>query len=207
MRGDGSDNGGVVWHVIRALRRARFPILTIALTYFLSVVLGIVMVHTGNTFAVTYRDNIVSNAQSSSITVALRQDERLLAALLDSAGNLFAAIANTIGGLAVVVAYPVVAYRGWIGGIVSIDGHHVSRFTDLREAAYYLITLVLQLIPSSLTGGAGVNMGLAYLRPKPPYQGPKWLGIPREAILDVLRVYLVAVPLFLIASLWEFFAR
>lgn len=207
MRKGEIEKNSIAFHVIRALRRAWFPILTIALTYFASVVIGTVMVHTGNAFAVTYRDNIVANAQSSPILVALRHNDRLQAAWLDFAGNLFAAIANTIGGLAVIVAYPVVAYRGWIGGIVSIDSDHVSRFADLREAAYYLITLVLQLIPSSLTGGAGVNMGLAYLRPKSHYQGSKWLGIPSEAIIDALRIYLIAVPLFLIASLWEFLAR
>jgi uncharacterized membrane protein SpoIIM required for sporulation len=66
---------------------------------------------------------------------------------------------------------------------------------------------VLQIIPYSITGGAGVNMGLAFLKPRPEYQGKKWLGIPAEAIRDVLRIYLVAAPLFLMASLWEFLAR
>ena len=193
--------------MIRALTRARVPILTVALTYVVSLVIGIVMVHAGNVFALTYRDQIVSNAQSSPILVALDQNDRLRAALLDFASNLFAAAANTIGGLGVVVAYPIVAYRGWIGGIVSLDSAHLSRLADPGEAAYYLITLILQLVPYTLSGGAGVNMGLAYLRPKSYYQGDKWLGIPREAIRDVLRIYLIVVPLFLLASLWEFFAR
>ena len=35
------------------------------------------MVHTGNEWAIAYRDRIVSKAQSSPITVALKQDERL----------------------------------------------------------------------------------------------------------------------------------
>jgi hypothetical protein len=70
-----------------------------------------------------------------------------------------------------------------------------------------LITLTLQLIPYTLAGGAGVNMGLANFRPKTFYQGEKWLGIPEEAIRDALRIYLVVVPLFLLASLWEFFQR
>jgi hypothetical protein len=50
-------------------------------------------------------------------------------------------------------------------------------------------------------------MGLAYLNPKRYPQGEKWIGIPAEAIRDVVRIYLVAAPLFLVASLWEFFAR
>ena len=193
--------------VIRALMRARVPILTVALTYIVSLVTGIIMVHAGNAFALTYRDQIVSNAQSSPILVALDQNDRLRAALLDFGSNLFAAVAITVAGLGVVVAYPIVAYRGWIGGIVSVDSAHLSRLADSGEAAYYLITLVLQLVPYTLSGGAGVNMGLAYLRPKSYYQGDKWLGIPKEAIRDVLRIYLIVVPLFLLASLWEFFAR
>jgi uncharacterized membrane protein SpoIIM required for sporulation len=207
MREENSEINSIVLLVIRALSRARVPILTVALTYFISVVIGIVMVHTGNTFALTYRDKIVSNAQSSPILVALHQNDRLRAAVLDFAGNLFGAMANTIAGLGVVVAYPIVAHRGWIGGIVSIDSAHVSRLADSKEAAYYLITLVLQLVPYSMSGGAGVNLGLAYLRPKSDYQGDKWMGIPKEAIRDVLRIYLMVVPLFLLASLWEFFAR
>ncbi len=193
--------------IIRALARARVPILTVALTHFVSLVIGLVMVHTGNAFALAYRDRLVSNAQSSPILVALRSDDRLRAAVLDFAGNLYAAVANTLGGLGVVVPYPVVAYRGWIGGIVSVDSAHVSRLADAREAAYYLITLVLQVVPYSVAVGAGVNMGLAYFRPKPYYQGDKWLGIPKEAIRDVGRIYLLVVPLFLVASLWEFLAR
>lgn len=207
MREENSEINRIVLLVIRALARARVPILTVALTYFISVVIGIVMVHTGNAFALTYRDKIVSNAQSSPILVALDQNDRLRAAVLDFAANLFAAMANTIAGLGVVVAYPIVAYRGWIGGIVSIDSAHISRLADSKEAAYYLITLVLQLVPYSVSGGAGVNLGLAYLRPKSDYQGDKWMGIPKEAIRDVLRIYLMVVPLFLLASLWEFFAR
>ena len=50
-------------------------------------------------------------------------------------------------------------------------------------------------------------MGLACLNPKRYPPGRKWLGIPVEADRDVLGIYLIATPLFLVASLWEFFAR
>jgi uncharacterized membrane protein SpoIIM required for sporulation len=193
--------------LMRALQRARLPILTVGLTYFVSVVVGMVMVHTGNHFALTYMDRTVSAAQSSSTLKALDQNNRLEAALLDFGGNLFAAASTSLAGLGVVFSYPIIAFRGWIGGIVSVNGAHVSRLADPAEAAYYLITLALQLIPYTLSGGAGVNMGIAFLRPKPPYQGKKWLGIPKEAILDVLRIYVLVVPLFLIASLFEFLVR
>jgi hypothetical protein len=194
-------------HLLRAFSRARLPILTVALTYLFSVVLGLVMVHAGNDFALGYRDRIVANARVSASVAALEQDQRWQAAVIDFAGNVFAAMVDSVLGLGVVMAYPSVAYRGWIGGIVSVDSAHVSRLADFKEGAYYLTTLALQLIPSSLTGGAGVNLGLANLRPKPFYQGDKWLGLPQEALRDLLRIYLVALPLFLLASAWEFFLR
>jgi uncharacterized membrane protein SpoIIM required for sporulation len=195
------------WHVLRALARARMPILTAALTYALAVVVGVIMVHTGSEFAIARRDAIVAKAQSSPTITAFRQKDRLEAAVLDFGANLFGAMASTVGGLGVLVSYPIMAYRGWIGGIVSLDSAHLSRLADLPEAMYYCVTLALQLIPYTLAGGAGVNMGLAFVRPKAPYQGEKWLGVPKEAIRDVLRIYLIVVPLFLLASLWEFFAR
>jgi hypothetical protein len=102
-----------------------------------------------------------------------------------------------------------VAFRGWVGGIVSVSTGpaHTSRLADPWEAFYYLLTLVLQLIPYTLAGGAGVNLGVAYFRPRPFYQGQKWLTLPGEAVRDVLRIYVLVVPLFFIASLWEFLAR
>jgi uncharacterized membrane protein SpoIIM required for sporulation len=196
-----------VSRIFRAVGRARLPILTVALTYLVAVTVGAVMVHTNNAFALSTRDRIVGQAQTGSILVNLNQGNRLQAALLDCGGNLLGAISNTISGLAVILPYPIIAYRGWVGGIVSVDGSHVSRFANPAEGAYYLLTLILQLIPYTLAGGAGVNLGLAFLRPRPPYDGEKWLGVPTEALRDVARVYALVVPLFLIASLWEFLAR
>jgi uncharacterized membrane protein SpoIIM required for sporulation len=193
--------------ILRALSRARIAILTVGLTYLVSVVVGMIMVHAGNKFAVGYRDRIVNDAQSSPILVALVQNNRLQAALLDTGGNLIGAVSNTLGGLGVVFPYPFIAYRGWIGGIVSIDGAHASRLADPREAFYYLATLILQLIPSTLAAGAGVNVGWSLWRQQPYYQGKKWLGIPQDAIRDVLWIYALVVPLLLIASLWEFGMR
>jgi hypothetical protein len=203
---ENKDRSSFVSKVIRALVRARFSILAVAIVYFLSVTAGIVMVSAGNDFAIRTRDSIVGDAQSSPILQALDQNNRIRAALLDFGGNLFAAFSNTLAGLGVVFPFPIIAYRGWIGGIVSIDGAHISRLLHAGDAAYYLITLVMQLIPFTLSAGAGVNMGVAFLKPKPCYQGEKWIGIPKEAILDVIRIYSLVVPLFLIASLWEFLA-
>lgn len=207
MKQDNGDTYGVFAVVARTLHRARIAILTVAITYLVSVSVGMLMVHTGNEWAIARRDYIVAGAQSSPSIIALDQNNRLRAAVLDFGGNLRGAIADTLGGLGVVFPFPFIAYRGWVGGIVSIDGSHVSRFADPDEAAYYLITLTLQLIPYVLAGGAGVNMGLTLYRPRTFYQGEKWLGIPKEAIRDVFRIYLLVVPLFLLASLWEFFER
>ncbi len=202
-----SSLSSIIVSIGRALSRARIAILTVGLTYLISVVAGMIMVHTGNQFALDYRDSIVSNAQSSPILAALDQNNRLQAALLDTGGNLIGAVSNTLGGLGVVFPYPFIAYRGWIGGIVSIDGAHVSRLADPQEAFYYLSTLIFQLIPSILAAGAGVNLGLNFYHPKPYYDGKKFLGLSREAIRDVLWIYLLVIPLLLLASLWEFGMR
>lgn len=166
------------------------------------------MVHTGNEFALNYRDNLVTQAHANDAAlIALDEGDRLQAALIDFAENLFAAVTNTAGGMGVVFPYPFVVYRGWVGGIVSIDSNHTSRLADPAEGFYYLATLLLQLIPYSLAGGVGVSLGIAYFRPSAVYEGDKLWGVPKEALKDVLRVYLLIIPLFLVASLWEFFAR
>jgi len=191
--------------VMRALSRARLAIGSVGLTYLATVLIGIIMVHSGSQFAISYRDKIVSGAQASPTLKALERNDHLQAALLDFGGNLFGAFSTSVTGLGVIMPYPLIAYRGWIGGIVSIDGSHVSRLADPSAAVYYVVTLVMQLIPYTLTGGAGVNLGLALWRPRAYYQGNKWLGMPKEAVRDALRIYAVAVPLFLLASVWEFF--
>ncbi len=193
--------------VKRAIIRARWSILTIAGTYGLSVLIGIVMAHTGNAFALDYRDQLVGNAvRQDPASIAANQGDPVRAALLDFAGNLVAgAVPKTISGFAIIFPYPLVAFQGWVGGIVSVRGDHTSRLTDPRSAVYYVLTLILQLIPYSLAVGAGVNAGVALFRPALYYQGEKWLGLfPKEALLDVGRIYALVIPLFLIASLWEF---
>jgi len=207
MQPEKSQTLSIFEQVLRALHRARISILAVALTYLLSVSIGMLMVQAGNVRAVNTRDRIVSRAQSGSTIIALKQNDRFRAALLDFGGNLYGAMATTIAGLGVITSFPIIVYRGWIGGIVSIDSSHVSRLADSKEAVYYLVTLILQLIPYTLSGGAGVNLGWAFLRPRPYYQGERWLGIPAEAIRDTFRIFLIVIPLFLVASLWEFFER
>lgn len=193
--------------VIRAVARARLSILTIALTYAVFITLGIMFVHLRNASALAYRDKIVGDAsRTEPAALARGQGHNLRAALLDFSANLTrGAVPMTVMGLAIVMPYPWVAYQGWIGGIVSVRGDHSSRLADWRPALYYLLTLVLQLIPYSLALGSGVNVGVSMFRPPAYYQGQKWIGLlPKEAVRDLLRTYVLVVPLFLVASLWEF---
>lgn len=191
---------------MRAVWRARAGIVTVALIYFVAVASGAIMVHSGSTFALSWRDRIVSRAQSSAILKHYRNDQPINAALLDFSANLFlGGVSSTIVGKWVTAApYPIAFYRGWIGGIVSVDGHHRSRLAEPKQAAYFLLVLILQLIPYSLAAGAGVNIGRARTHPAIYYQGTKWWGIPIEALRDTLRIYVLVVPLFFVASLWEF---
>ena len=191
----------------RALRRGRLGIGTVALAYFLSAAIGIVLVHAGNGFSLSYGDKIVSRAhESSAILKALRDHRPMTAAAMDFAANLTGGAATTLAGYWAPAVYPVAIYRGWIGGIVSVDRNHRSRFAERAQARYYFLTLLLQLIPYSLAGGAGVNIGIARIRPSGHYSGPKVLGIPWEAVLDTARIYTVVIPLFFIASTFEFLA-
>ena len=69
------------------------------------------------------------------------------------------------------------------------------------------MTLVLQLIPYSIAGGMGVYVGVdawrALRRPRPN----TWLGFSKDRLRDVALAYVIVIPLFLIASLWEFLVR
>jgi hypothetical protein len=198
--------------IFLALRRARAPILWIGLTYMLGVIAGAVMVHAHHVAALRYRDRLVGRALASDpAAVALKRGLPLRAALLDFAGNLgLGAVPSTLMGLPVAPLFPFAAYRGWVGGIVSVDGRHESRLRTWHEGIYYLGVLLLQLIPYSLAGGAGIRLGLAVLFPKGRYGYPaseRWIGFPAEGVRDVVRIYALLVPLFLLASLVEFLAR
>ena len=178
-----------------------------ALTYLVSVLAGIGMAHSGVPLALNARDSIVGQAYSGSdpTIAAMQNGQPLLAALSDFSSNLFlSAVPSTLGGLGVIFPYPLAAYCGWVGGIVSVDENHASRLAQPGDTIYYLVTLVLQLIPYSLAGGPGVHLGLAYYRIHSRSQAAKWYEFPWPALLDVARIYLLVVTLFLIASLWEF---
>src|SRR5207248_2787548 len=104
--------------------------------------------------------------------------------------------------------FPIAAYRGWVGGIVSIDSSHHTRFATLSGATYYIVTIILQLIGYVLTMGAGVHVGLSAWKSRHDTSVRSLAGvrIPSSALRDAGYIYIVAVPVFLIGSLWEFLA-
>lgn len=182
-------------------------ILSVAIVYALSVVIGIAMVSLGNTYALDRRDEIVADARSTDTLVAYRSGDRLRAALLDFGANLgLGGVTSSVLGISVVGAYPVFAYRGWVGGIVSVDAQHRSRLASPDTALYYLLTLILQLIPYSIAGGVGVRLGVGAWRDMRGSSRPSVLGLRTGRLRDVALAYVVIAPLFLVASLWEFLA-
>ena len=169
--------------------------------------LGIVLATAGWPFALSQRDSIAGGAGSSPITQAYRNGDRLEAALLDFGSNLgLGALPTSITGLSVVGPFPLAAYRGWVGGVVSVDAAHRSRLSSWPDASYYLVTLALQLTGFVLTLGAGLHVGLSAWRSRNDIRVRSFLGlrVPGFALKDAGWIYAVAVPFFLAGSLWEF---
>jgi hypothetical protein len=196
----------VIPQIRTALRAARAPIGIMTATYLLSVGTGAVMVHSDNAFALAFRDSLVARAHRADPSA--RADDaghHLQAATLDFSRNLgLAAIPETIGGLLLVVPVAMGAYRGWVGGIVSVDAHHRSRLAQPRSAAYFLVTLTLQLIGFTLAGAAGLHLGWSFFKKRGPFVGPAWFRLPGPALRDVGWLYAIIIPMFAIGSLWEF---
>lgn len=192
--------------IAASLRSARTGILIIALTYVCSVTAGAVMAHRDNGYALSSRDAIVARAHR--VDPSARADDTGAhgrAAAIDFSRNLFlAAVPETIGGMTLVLPVGLAAYRGWVGGIVSVDGRHRSRLRTPREAVYYLVTLLVQLTAFTLAGGAGIHLGWSLLHHRGPFIGPAWFRVPKPAVVDAARIYLLVVPLFAAGSLWEF---
>jgi hypothetical protein len=200
---------GVPRRLWLALQRTRGPLLASAATYLAFVAAGIVLASAAVPFAVSQRDAIVGNAAASPITQAEHEGDHLRAALLDFGSNLFlGALPTSITGLSVIGPFPLAAYRGWVGGVVSIDSHHRSRLADPGPAVYYLVTLAIQLTGYILTMAAGVHVGLAAWRARNDDSLRSWAGfrLPPGALADAGYLYLLAVPIFLVGSLWEFLA-
>jgi hypothetical protein len=193
----------------RAFRRARWPLAASGATYVAFLLLGIALATSGWGPAVSQRDSIVKGAQTSPIQTQYGQGNRLTAALLDFGANAaLGAIPTSIIGLTVIGPFPIAAYRGWVGGIVSIDSGHRSRLATPSGAAYYIVTIILQLIGYVLTMAAGIHVGWTAWKIRNDSSAPSIAGvrIPWSALSDAGYLYVIAMPAFLAGSLWEFFA-
>ena len=108
-------------------------------------------------------------------------------------------------GFVVVIPYVSTSIQGWIGGIVSIDSDHKTRFKNFKSTFYYFFVLLLQYIPYSLAIGAGVRCGVDFYSLNKPNG---WLitkyKVPESSLVDLGFVYILVVPLFFIASCFEF---
>lgn len=193
--------------ILEALHRCRIYAASIFLTYCAACLIGILMSHCGNEFELSQRDKIVGAATANDkASINYQAGENFTAALFDCAGNLFfAAVPQTILGFGIVIPYFSVTYQGWIGGIVSVDSSHQSRFKTVKGSAYYLIVLLLQFIPFSLSIGAGVKCGIEFYRHNSIVSWKFWnYRIPIASLKNLGYVYLVSVPLFFAASCFEF---
>lgn len=192
--------------VATAIRNCAGYSLSIFLTYVVSATIGAVMAHSGSEFALDRRDATVSRAANDKSSIDYRAGRRVEAATADAAANFgLAALPQTVAGLTVVLPYLTVAHQGWTGGIVSVDRRHDSRLRTARGAAYYLGVLLLQFSAFSLCIGGGVRSGVELYRQNRQVGWQFWrYRIPRSTLEDLLLVVTASIPLFLVASAFEF---
>jgi hypothetical protein len=165
------------------------------------------MSHNGNSFALAYRDKIVGHAmETDKASINYQKGNRLSAAMIDFSENLFlGAVPQTLMGFGVVIPYFSTSMQGWIGGIVSIDADHKSRFKDFKSTFYYCFVLLLQFIPYSLAIGAGIKCGVEFYASNKINSWLIWkYRIQKSSVIDLGLIYILVVPLFFMASCFEF---
>ena len=165
------------------------------------------MSQAGSHFALDYRNKIVGKAVASDkASINYMRGNNFSAALYDFTGNLLSgAIPQTVLGLGIVIPYYTAFRQGWVGGIVSIDSVHESRFKSFRRTFYYFFVLLLQFIPYSLAIGAGIRCGIDLYNSNKPNGWQIWkYKIQTTSLMNVLYVYILVIPLFFIASCYEF---
>ena len=193
--------------VYTAVKRCKIYVFSVFITYCISCFVGIIMSQNGNHLALSYRDKIVGQSlKTNEASINYLEGNNFSAALNDFMGNLlFGAVPQTLMGFGVIIPYFSALKQGWVGGIVSVDSDHKSRFKTFRSAFYYFFVLLLQFIPYSLAIGAGIKCGVDF------YNNNKlngWLiwkfKIQKTSLIDLGYVYIIVVPLFFIASCFEF---
>jgi hypothetical protein len=193
--------------LVAAFLHCRAAILSILATYLVGACVGVLMAHTGSSLALDRRDQVVEKALATDPAVLeFQAGNRLTAAILDFAENfLTGAVPQTLMGIAVVPAYVSVAYQGWVGGIVSVDNLHRSRLAAPVSAIYFVVTLALQFIAYSAAVGAGVQAGVDLYRTNVGVGLRVWAyRVPKTVARNILYVYLLALPVFVLASMFEF---
>lgn len=194
--------------ILLSIRHCKKWIITIFTIYCISCLTGIIMVHSGDSFALSYGDKIVGDANTNdNASINYNKGNRFKAALIDFRGNLFiGSIPQTFLGFGIIFPFFTTAYQGWIGGIVSVDSNHQSRLKKAKPALYYFIVLILQFIPYSLTIGSGLTLGIATYNLNKG-QKPHNYKIDKSSLKDVLNIYLFATPLFFLESCFEFLSN
>jgi hypothetical protein len=193
--------------VYLAVKRCKIYVLTIFITYCISCFIGIIMSHDGNHFALSFRDKIVEQSvKTDKAVINYQEGKNFLAALNDFKGNLlFGAVPQTIMGLSIIIPYFTVLRQGWIGGIVSVDSDHKSRFKNFKSTFYYFLVLLIQFIPYSLAIGAGIKCGSDFYKHNKLNGWLIWkYKIPKISLIYLGLVYIPVVLLFFIASCYEF---
>ena len=193
--------------VYLALKKCRIYVLTIFITYCISCFVGIIMVHNGNNFAISFRDKTVGRALTTDeASINYQKGNNFSAAMHDFIGNLFlGAIPQTLMGLGIVVPYFTVSKQGWVGGIVSVNSEHKSRFKNFKSTFYYFFVLLLQFVPYSLAIGSGIKFGIDFYINNKMHGWLMWkYKIHKSGLLDLGYIYLLVVPLFFLASCFEF---
>jgi hypothetical protein len=191
--------------VSAAFFRCKKWVISIFIVYCFSSAIGILMVHLNNQFTLSYRDKIVGNAtKNDKASINYNTGNKFKAVLFDFGGNLIIGSGvQTLLGLSIVFPYCTTMYQGWVGGIVSVDNNHNSRLNKPKAAFYYFIVLLLQFIPYSLTIGSGIKAGIETYKANKKRTVSSY-RLDNQSLYDVLRIYIIATPLFFIASCFEF---
>ena len=164
------------------------------------------MSHNGNNFTLSYRDKIVGAVKTNKTSINYQKGNNFSAAVNDFEGNLLlGAVPQTLLGFGIIVPYFFVLKQGWVGGIVSVDPEHRSRFKNFKSTFYYFFVLLLQFIPYSLAIGAGIKCGIDFYNNNILNGWSIWkYKIQKTSIIDIGYVYILVIPLFFIASCFEF---
>ena len=178
---------------------------SIFLVYIISCTIGSVMVHLNSSFALSIRDKIVEKAVSNDkAAINYNSGNNFKAAIIDFSGNLFlSSTVQTAMGIGIGIPYCTAFFQGWIGGIVTVDGNHKSRFSNWRSALYFLIVFILQTIAYSLCIGAGIKLGIETYKLNTNTPILKY-RLHKQSLKDIALIYILATPIFLVASLFEF---